>query len=135
MNPRLIQISGQSAGAVLGVGALGLIAGCFFSSPFNPVGIGISLFFAAFFLWAGYLCWFRWSPLAIRHLVGDVFFIITVLTFSNYQNLPFGLGVPWLVLALPVYYALYRITAHVLTRRAFPTNTRPPPLPAASSPG
>src|SRR5262245_13548180 len=88
MTPRAIQICGQCAGAILGLSALGLIAGCFISPhhPFPPdvvpgswsLGITTPLFFAAFFLRAAYLSWFRWSPLAIRHLVGDIFFFVTV---------------------------------------------------------
>ena len=144
MKPRSIQICGRCAGAILGLSALGLIARCFISlAPLPPVVvhgprslvIGTSLFFAAFFLRAAYLSWFRWSPLAIRHLVGDVFFFVTVSSCFVVPTIAPPLGLPWFVLALPVCYTLYRVIAHLISHRAFPINSRPPPLPAMPSHG
>jgi len=89
-------------------------------------GVGASLFFAAFFLRAAYLSWFRWSPLAIRHLVGDVFFFITVSSFLGARNLMPPLGALWYFVALPVCYTTYRVIANLLSRRAFSTSSRQP---------
>jgi hypothetical protein len=114
--------------------------------------VGIPLLRAAF------LILFRWSPLAIRHLVGTIFFFATVVgipllvvgelaTLStlrgDYWNF---MGFDWIIIPatvglIPFSYVLYRITAWELAKRIFPrlpnrglmseaSPVSPPPLPS-----
>lgn len=59
---------------------------------------------------AAYLACFRWSPLALRHLLGIVFFFFTVWLLTNSRS--------WILLAL--CYALFRFTTSILSRYIFP---------------
>jgi hypothetical protein len=85
------------------------------------VGIEVGLFasysillfvFGTAFLRAGYLVWYRWSPLAVRHLVGAIFFLITR---TLMWVVPDGGG----LIAFPICYFAYRLVALLWSRFAF----------------
>ena len=88
---------------------------------------------------ASYLVLFRWSPLAVLHLVGGVYFFATILlipcvlffqaavwlavpggdNFMSIMALPFAVPLPFLGY-IGLSYILYRCTASRLSRRFFP---------------
>jgi hypothetical protein len=76
----------------------------------------ILLFLAVFLLRAAYLAWFRWSPLAVRHIVGTFAFFLTIWLVA------LSPGFATLV-AFPVCYVAYRFWSSRLARYAFPANT------------
>jgi hypothetical protein len=116
---------------LLSVAGMGLIISCFI--PLRPLStetfgpsrgfqIVVSLVLALALLRAAYLSWYRWSPLAIRHLVGCVFFFVTLFcVFYLPARVPSGWGIFVFLLALPVCYTLYRLIVYMLSRRAFPS--------------
>ena len=115
------------------VGLFGL-AGLYFSLAFfvpralataNPIGAGlaaIGLLMSAYLTFVGYLTWWRWSPAAVRHLVGTGAFVLC--SFLGHPRGPSS--PPYLfLLALLLSYPLYRLAASRCCRRLFPTRPSP----------
>lgn len=76
--------------------------------------------FGTAFLRAAYLVWFRWSPLAVRHLVGAFFFLITL---SLIWFVPDGDG----LVVFPICYLVYRLVASQWARSEFAQSLPPAP--------
>lgn len=81
----------------------------FFWIPTLPLAVVAAAFFRA-----GYLVFYRWSPLAIRHLVGALFFLLTVWLITVVREPKRCLGV------LIASYAVYRFVALQWARHEFP---------------
>jgi hypothetical protein len=90
------------------------------------------LLLASIFLRSAYLALFRWSPLALRHVVGGIFFFITLLSFFYLpSHVPISWGGFTFVAILPICYILYRLSANILSRSAFPKSSDATPIPNA----
>jgi len=123
----LIRILGTVAG-LLGVGLLCFAPFVFYRSitEQNPVMIAFAvlpLALAAYFLYVAYLVWFRFSPLAVRHVCGALgFYALTLLTklFDPMRDS----GVPWRSCAflgcLVAVFLAYRFASGRLSRWLFP---------------
>jgi hypothetical protein len=124
--PKLIHIS-RTCGVLFGalaavtvITALDSLFGLSYTSslPLHSAP-AILLLLAAALLRASYLAWFSWSPLAIRHIIGTLFFFLTI----------------WLIclaplsaaFVFPVCYATYRFIAWRLSRYAFSADTHATP--------
>ena len=139
MKPKTLQLYTRGVGLILGVCGVAGIVMCFVTPkppPLNSISTPrwfdslILLILASAFLRAAYLAWFRWSPLAIRHVVGGVFFLITLLClFYVPFHAPTGWGLFSFLAAFPVCYILYRLIAYSLSRYAFPPSSDATPLP------
>jgi hypothetical protein len=81
-------------------------------SPFSFSAFLFLFIIVAAFLRAGYLAWFRWSPLAVRHVMGALFFPLTLWLMWAVPP-PFG----WMV--LPICYVAYRLAAFQWSRCEF----------------
>jgi hypothetical protein len=88
---------------------LGFSDGTFWSTP--PYSLFL-LIVAVALLRAAFLGCFRWSPLAVQHLVGSTFFFITIWLLSVVRSYAF-----WFV--LPLCYTLYQFAARRLSRYVF----------------
>jgi hypothetical protein len=112
-------------GRIAGVVCFGLAGGVVILAirSWMPVSGGwifpaIFLVVGAGFLRAGYLAVFRWSALALRHVVGALFFLFTVFTIW----ILFTMRYPHFWIALPVCYLIFRYVAFRLSRYAFPAS-------------
>jgi hypothetical protein len=78
-----------------------------------------------YFIWVGYLVWFRFSPLAVRHTCGAVAFHLLGLVTNALAAIPQPLT-PWRALvfwsSLVAVYIMYRVASDRLNRRIFPEN-------------
>src|SRR5215213_10069740 len=98
MTPSGIQLTLRVFGTMLGLLSVSLISGGFLTvaKDSSTSGIGsavVSIVLGAFFARDFYQVWFRWSPLALRHVIGDIFFVITLFcTFGLPFLMPTGLG-------------------------------------------
>jgi len=137
MTPRAIQLTMQVFGSMLGLLGVSVISGGLVTVAKDTslsaiVSAIISMILGAFFARGAYLVWFRWSPLALRHVVGDfVFFITLFCTFWLPSYMPTGLGPYPAICSLPVCYVGYRMISSGLNRRAFAPLL--PPLPSSST--
>jgi hypothetical protein len=138
MNLKFLRSFSRGVGLILGICGIAAVVLCLIppSPPaatgittFQLTGVPLWLFLAAVFLRSAYLACFRWSPLVIRHVVGGVFFFITLLCiYFIPSRLPTGWGIVSLYLVLPVCYVIYRIVAKKVSRYAFPASSDAPPV-------
>ena len=123
-------------GSIFGALGIGLITldllammGIEFGSVrLTPGEAAFLLPFFGFFLRVWYLVWHRWSPLAIRHVVANVFFFLTL--FLIYWSLYLG-GWIWgyfsVAALIAICYVLHLVITVVLSRHAFPPSSGPEP--------
>ncbi len=92
-------------------------------SPLMMVFAVFPLVFGVYFVYVGYLVWFKYSPLAVRHICGTVAFYVFVLVSKL-----FGAGreaePSWVTFAplgcLFVVFFAYRLASARLSRWLFP---------------
>jgi catechol 2,3-dioxygenase-like lactoylglutathione lyase family enzyme len=127
----MMRVIGTLAG-LLGIGSL-------FFTPFvlhqlmvpqSPLTILFSLYFAffslavdAYFIYAAYLVWFRFSPLAVRHMCGLLGFsaLVLVAKLADPLHHPHTPWAPLISLAgLGAVYFGYRAASNRLSRFLFP---------------
>jgi len=132
MKLQAIQLSVRILGTAFGIIGVSLVgasllslAGLSFGS--TPLSRGWAIFWVLFgtaFCRTGYLVWFRWSPMAIRHVVGDAFFFIMLFCLFHVPfHVPAGWGLSSFLAAIPVCYTLYLLITHLLSCRAFPVTS------------
>jgi hypothetical protein len=130
MKPSTIQLSARVVGTIFGFSGLYFIAASIlalirtsYATTLLPAGWPILWFLLGVSLArASYLAWFRWSPLAIRHLVGGVFFFVTLAGAYYVASIaPGAWGTFCFLGVLLVFYASYRLITVALSRFAFPT--------------
>src|SRR4030095_14629073 len=132
---RIIKYCVRSLGSVLGlIGLTGIVVLFLPPNGQRPLRLRIAtiqdgviwLLFTIGFLRAGYLALFRWSPLAIRHTIGGVFFFVTLfcLFYLPFRAPSFGWGILFFLAAVPVCYTVYRLSAYFLSRAAFPPSSK-----------
>jgi hypothetical protein len=97
---------------MLAIGAAGAAIYRWLHPPGDPLAPVMLLLLVPAFLRAAYLAYFRWSPLAVRHVIGALFFILTVWLLFTVRNLAW-----WTILI--ACYVLYRIASFQLSRYAF----------------
>ncbi len=122
-SPTLIQIGRTCAVLFAALAALVIItaADSFFglsytsSVPLQSAPVAL-LFLAAALLRAAYLAWFRWSPLAVRHIIGTLFFFLTIWLISLEPSFD-------ALIVFPICYAAYRFVTWRFCRYAFSADT------------
>ena len=123
----LLRVIG-TLGGLLGLGMLCVAPIMFFHSvgERNPWMILLAAFplaMSAYLIYVGYLVWFRFSPLAVRHICGALgFYIITLVPkISDPSRDPSSPWGPFLFLAcLVAVYFGYRSISGKLSRWLFP---------------
>lgn len=121
-NQGIIRFS-RASSLLFGVLALGaLFVGWYYlDAPFGkPVPILFQPLFlvivAACLFRAAWVAWFRWSPLAVRHVVGTLFFFVTIGLCSIVH--------PALALFVLIFcYVAYRLTSGKIARIIFATDS------------
>jgi len=122
----------QTLTRVVGVlSALGAIAAFIYGASFlrptkAPIVAAFWFVLGCTLLRGAYLEWLHWSPLAVRHALGTLFFVPSValtllsyrllLDYSHSVRLPWALAVPCVVIL--ICYFLFRITAARLSKVA-----------------
>lgn len=94
--------------------------------------IVFSILLNIYFIYVGYLAWFRWSPMAVRHILGSLAFIsITqIANIQSYRSTGPSDYFFWLEIAgFLIIYLLYQITARYCCRLLFPDLTSHDPIP------
>ena len=81
----------------------------------------LPLLVAVYFIYAAYLVWFRFSPVAVKHICGALgFYVVTLFpkVFERFRD------ADWMPIAflgsLLVVYLAYRVVSHRLSRWLFP---------------
>lgn len=131
MTPNIAKVLMRVAGTLAGLLGVGML--CF--APFmvyhsfterNPWMIGfaiIPLAVAAYFVYVTYLVWFRFSPLAVRHICGAIGFYVLALITKLFDPVRDS-GTPLAALAflgcLVVVSFAYRFASDRLSRWLFP---------------
>jgi hypothetical protein len=132
--PTIIQQWVRGVGLFFGMVGIALPLHCwFFFGPRELPLLFAALFVALFFLLSAWLAWFHWSRFALRQVVANAAFVITIgsaMVIASGPAIPSAGPIAFLV-AVPICYILYQWTTHELNRRAFPKSPAPPPLPQA----
>ena len=131
MTPRIAKVLIRVAGTLAGLLGLGMlcVAPVMLYHSFieqNPWMIGLALFpfaLAVYFVWVAYLVWFRFSPLAVRHICGALGFYGLTLA-ARLVGPPRDPEMPWGSFAflgcLVVIYIAYKFASDRLSRWLFP---------------
>src|SRR5688572_19979013 len=119
------QTCSRAVGLFFWVCGVGIVAICFVpADAISPVmaafprwiTAAVLLILASGLFRTAYLSWFRWSPLAIRHIVGGMFFFVTLFClFYVPSQVPTGWGLYTFLAAYPVCYTMYRTIAYLLS--------------------
>jgi hypothetical protein len=77
---------------------------------------------AAYFIYAAYLVWFRFSAVAVRHVCGVLAFYGLTFVSAAFEQSPDADWMPFAFLgSLLAAYLAYRVVSHYLSRWLFPT--------------
>ena len=133
MQPIFVRVTIRVLGSLIGlfgVSMLGfsaflflpksIMSGNVFSIAFAVICVLLGVYFTR----VGYLVWFRWSPLAVRHVIGTLaFLLIGKLSPSH----PHGTGSPgwwalWWFAGFLVIYFLYQSAVAYCSRLLFPVS-------------
>ena len=144
MNPHRIRKWCRAIGLLLGAGGMIAVAMCLILpwpstesiitfSRWLPVFLLLLL--ASFLFRAAYLTWFRWSPLALRHVINAVFFFVTLAwMYSMLFLLPQVWGFFACVVGVFVWYTIYQTVAYLMIRNVFPRTLEAPGASPSSVP-
>ena len=115
-------------GGLLGLGMLCIAPLMLYRSVTerNPWMILLAAFplaLAGYFIYVAYLVWFRFSPIAVRHICGALGFYLLMLITKLFDPSRDS-GTPWAAFAflgcLVVVYFAYRVASDRLSRLLFP---------------
>jgi hypothetical protein len=127
----VMRVVGTLAG-LLGVAMLCFMPFMLFHSitERNPWMIVLAIFplaLALYFIYVAYLVWFRFSPLAMRHICGALGFYVLMLLTKLFDR---DLDTTWAPSAflgcLVIVYFAYRVASNRLSRWLFPESISSP---------
>jgi hypothetical protein len=88
-------------------------------SLFMKLATGSGILFAIYFFYVAYLVWFRYSPLAVRHVVAVfILYLWSKIPTTDDRTPAAGLV---LLVSLVAMYLAYRLATRYLNRLLFPT--------------
>ena len=141
MQPTFLKAAIRVLGSLIGLFGVSMLGfGVFLFLPsFITSGGAFGIAFAVFgvllgvyFTRVGYLVWFRWSPLAVRHVVGTLaFLLLGQLTrlINPRPTSPSDWSVFWPLAGFLAIYLLYQFIVARCLRLLFPV-----PIPATNPP-
>ena len=121
----LMRVVGTLAG-LLGLGMLCITPFLIYHAVAEQMGgmiffVVLPLPVAAYFIYAAYLVWFRFSPVAVRHVCGALGFYTLTLFPKAFEQFRDAEWMPFAFLGcLFAVYVAYRVVSRYLSRWLFP---------------